>query len=201
MKKKFNDITNLTIAVNCLVLILGCILVLYPDFSLKTLGIIAAIYLIAHGAILLGLEMGLSRIYVPFENIVSGVLMVALGVILLVNPGAAAVLLTMAFGVWIIMTSINNIKVASFFRKVDEFPSTMMIVIGVLDIILGFLVILNPFAGAITLTLYLGIILIVHAIFNIVDMIVLRKNVKDNVKVFKEEVNKILEESKKAESK
>ena len=195
MKKKFNDITNLTIVLNCLMLVLGLILILYPDFSLKTLGVITAIYLIAHGAILLGLEMGLSKIYVPFENIVSGVLMIALGLILLVTPGAAAVLLTIAFGVWIIMASINNIKVASFFRKVDKFPSTMMIIIGVLDTILGFLVILNPFAGAITLTLYLGIILIVHAIFNIVDMIILKKNVKENAKVLKARVSEILKEA------
>ena len=93
---------------------------------------------------------------------------------------------------WIIVSSVNNIKVAYFFRNVKAFPSTLMIILGILDIILGWLVILNPFEASITLTLYLGIMLIVHSIFNIVDMIILKKNVKDKENYFKEKISKLI---------
>lgn len=93
---------------------------------------------------------------------------------------------------WIIVSSANNIKVAYFFRNVKAFPSTLMTILGILDIILGCLVILNPFEASIALTLYLGIILIVHSIFNIVDMIILKKNVKDKENYFKEKISKLI---------
>ena len=67
-----------------------------------------------------------------------------------------------------------------------------MIILGILDIILGCLVILNPFEASIILTLYLGIMLIVHSIFNIVDMIILKKNVKDKENYFKEKISKLI---------
>ena len=51
---------------------------------------------------------------------------------------------------------------------------------------------LNPFEASITLTLYLGIMLIVHSIFNIVDMIILKKNVKDKENYFKEKISKLI---------
>ena len=132
------------------------------------------------------------KIYVPFESMLTGVLSIILGIVLFINPEIASILITIAIGMWIIVSSVNNIKVAYFFRNVKAFPSTLMIILGILDIILGCLVIFNPFEASITLTLYLGIMLIVHSIFNIVDMIILKKNVKDKENYFKEKISKLI---------
>ena len=192
MKRAFQNITNSIIGVSVLSLIIGFILILYPSMSLKTLGIVSSIFLIVHGIILLSLEMRFIKIYVPFESMVTGVLSIILGIVLFINPEIASILITIAIGMWIIVSSVNNIKVAYFFRNVKAFPSTLMIILGILDIILGCLVILNPFEASITLTLYLGIMLIVHSIFNIVDMIILKKNVKDKENYFKEKISKLI---------
>lgn len=191
MKKKFDKITNSIIIISCLLIILGIILILYPSISLRTLGIMSAIYLLVHGVTLLSLEMNFNKIFVPFENMLTGVLSIILGIVLFIKPENASVLITVAFGMWIIISSINNIKVAYFFRNVKEFPSVLMIVLGILDIFLGCLVILNPFESSITLTLYLGIMLIVHSVFNIIDMIILKKNVRDKENFIKERISKL----------
>ena len=177
MRKAFKNITNSIIGISILALVIGIIFILFPTVSLKTLGIVSAVFLIIHGIVLLSLEMRLTKIFVPFESMLSGVLSIILGIVLFAKPESASILVTIAIGTWIIVSSVNNIKVACFFRK---------IILGILDIILGLLVILNPFEASITLTLYLGAMIIVHSVYNIINMVLLKKNVKDKENYIKE---------------
>ena len=186
MRKAFKNITNSIIGISILALVIGIIFILFPTVSLKTLGIVSAVFLIIHGIVLLSLEMRLTKIFVPFESMLSGVLSIILGIVLFAKPESASILVTIAIGTWIIVSSVNNIKVACFFRKIKSFPSTEMIILGILDIILGLLVILNPFEASITLTLYLGAMIIVHSVYNIINMVLLKKNVKDKENYIKE---------------
>ena len=192
MRKAFQNITNSVICISILSIIIGIILILYPAMSLKTLGIVSSLFLIVHGIILLSLQMKLTKIYVPFESMLTAVVSIILGLVLLIHPESASILITIAIGMWMIISSINNIKVAYFFRNIKTFPSTLMIALGILDIVLGILVILNPFEASITLTLYLGTILIIYSIFNIIDMLVLKKNIKDKENYFKEKISKLI---------
>ena len=191
MKKAFNRITNTTIAMSILAIIIGLVLIFYPAMSLRTLGIVGAVYLVLNGIMMIILEARLSKIYVPFESMMTSILSIVLGIVLFVYPGSASILLTIAFGVWMIVSSINSIKLALFLKRIKDFPSILMIILSVLEIILGILVIVNPFEASITLTLYLGIMLIIHSIFNIIDVIVLKKNVKGKEKIIKEILSKI----------
>ena len=192
MKKAFQKITNSIIGISVLLIIIALLLIIYPDLSLKTLGMISAIYMIIHGILLICLELSLSKIFVPFENMLMGVLSIILGFVIIARPESASMLVAISFGVWIIVSSINNIKCAIFFRKIKNFPFVELLIINILDIILGLLVIFNPISASVTLTLYLGIILLIHAIIMLTDMILLKKNVKDKEKSIKEKFEKLL---------
>lgn len=185
MKAAFQKITGAVIGISVCAIILGLILIFYPSMSLKTLGVIGGIYLLAHGTVLLYLSFKLSKVFVPYETMFNGAFSILLGIVLLCKPDSVSVLIAIAFGMWIISSSVNNIKVAYFFREIEQFPSVLMILIGVLDIILGCLVIINPFETSISLTVFIGIILCIHSIFNIINMIILRKNVTEKEKLLK----------------
>ena len=191
MKKIFNRITNTALLTSILAIIIGLVFIVYPDMTLETLGIVGAIYLIVNGIAMIVLELKLSKVYVPFESMINGVLSIILGIVLFAYPNSASILLTIAFGIWIIVSSINNIKIALFLRKIESFPTALMILFSILEIILGVLVIVNPFEASITLTLYLGIVLIVNSVFNIVDVLILKKNIKGKEKAIKEILSKI----------
>ena len=121
-----------------------------------------------------------------------GVLSIALGLVIISKPESAITLVAISFGVWIIVSSINNIKCAMFFRKIKDFPFVELIVINILDIVLGLLVIFNPLEASVTLTLYLGFILFIHGGIMLIDMILLKKNVHDKEKSIKEKFEKLL---------
>lgn len=194
MQKALKRITNYGIVISILALIIGLVFIIFPNISIKTIGIISGIYLLTHGIVSIIIELKLPKIFIPYESMITGVLSVILGIVILSKPESAILLLTVAFGVWIIVSSINNIKTALFFSKIKEFPSTLMIILGIIDIILGILVVLNPFEASITITLYLGIMLITHAIFNIIEMIILKKNIHDKENLIKEKLSKLLKD-------
>ena len=190
MKKAFDKITNGIIGVSIFAIVIGLVLVIYPGISLKTVGIMCSIYLIVHGVILILLDISLGKILIPFENMIIGVLSFILGIVLFTHPENAVILLTISFGVWIIVTSINHIKTALFFRYINGFPYMTMIILNVIEIILGFIVMLNPIDASMTLAMYLGVILIAYAILNIIDMVIIKKNIKDKENKFKEVLHK-----------
>lgn len=192
MKKAFQKITNSIIGVSLLLMMVAVFLIIYPDISLKTLGFICAIYMIVHGTLLIVLDLSISKIFIPFENMFHGVLSIVLGFVLLCRPENMAILLAISFGVWIIVSSINNIRCAMFFRKIKSFPYIELLVINILDIILGIVVIINPVSSSIALTLYLGIILFIHSLFMLLNMILLKKNVKDKENAIKEKIEKLI---------
>lgn len=65
-------------------------------------------------------------------------------------------------------------------------PWVLMIVVNIIDIVIGCLVLYSPVLSSFSLTVVLGIVLIVHSIVNIIDMIVVKKNARDVEKLIVE---------------
>ena len=192
MKKYFNKITNGVIGISLLTILLGLLLIIFPETSIKTLGLISSIFLIIYGIFLIMLDIKFERLLAPFDCLLNGLLSIILGIFLLLRPDDISVVITTVLGIWIISSSINNIKTALFFRKIKDFPTIPLIFLNILDIALGILIALHPFDFVIIITGYIGIILCVHACFNIFDMIILKKSISDKEKSIKDKINKIL---------
>lgn len=189
MKERFNETTNYVIVLSILTFIVGLIMSFFPVESIATIGIIAAIYIIAHGCVLIYLDFKADEYHIPVDGIFSGIISILMGLILLFYPIETQALFTMVVGIWIILSSINIIKTASKLSK-TKLPWGRMLALGILDLILGILVVFNPFGSMISITLFAGIVIMVHSVINIVDMIIIKKDVKN----FSEELKKKVKE-------
>lgn len=187
MKEVFKQVTNSIICSSIVACIVGLILIFYPDLSIVTCGIIAGAYVIAHGIALIVLDFKASKYFIPFEGILSGIACIILGIILCVRPGIVATLITIALGLWVILSSVNVIKMAIAVRK-EASNWVLLLILGIVDLIAGVIVLLNPFEATISLTLFIGIMIVVHSIISIVDMIVVKKEAKDFEKALNEQV-------------
>ena len=176
MKEIFEKSATTFICSSILALIVGIIFVIKPDLSLSTIGIIASCYIIFNGVLLIVLDLKASKYFMPFDGLFPGILSVILGVILLCNPEILTNTFGIIMGIWIIISCINSIRVA-FAIKGKSPLWILLFIIGILDLIVGLFVVFNPFASMITATLYVGIMIIIHSIINIIDMIILKKNV------------------------
>ena len=188
MKTIVKNVTNSVILLSVLAVLLGIVLVAYPGISLVALGIAVAVYLIVQGIALVILDIKAWRLYIPFEGLLQGILSILLGVWLAKNPSNIAVYIGIIVGLWIIVSSFSGIKLAFALRWTGA-PWILMIVMNIIDILIGCLVLYSPILSSLSLTMGLGIILIVHAVINIIYMFVVKKNAKDVEKLIIEKEN------------
>ena len=177
MKEIFKRTTNSIIASAILSALVGIIMIIFPNMSIKTISMISAIYIILHGVILIVLDIKASRYYIPFDGMLPGILSIILGIILLVKPNILSTLFTIAIGVWIILSSINSLKMAIALRG-EDVPWVLLLLFGIIDLIIGIIVVFNPFTASISLMIFIGIMLIVHSIIDIVDMVIIKRDAK-----------------------
>ena len=61
----------------------------------------------------------------------------------------------------------------------------ILFICSLLSIICGIYIIINPGIGSEVITTYVGIVIMVYAVSNIIDTIIFKKNVNDIVKLLK----------------
>ncbi|MBR2246860.1 MAG: DUF308 domain-containing protein [Bacilli bacterium] len=191
LKEKFNETTNYMIITSVLTFFVGLTMMFFPVASIATVGIIAAIYFIAYGIFLIYMEFNTSKYNVPFDGLFSGVISILIGSILLcLSPKALNDIFGIIIGIWMILSSINLIKVANKLSN-TKLPWKSILVLGILDLIIGILVVFNPFASMISITLFAGIMIMVHSVINIIDVIIIKKDVQDISKELKKKLSDI----------
>lgn len=187
MKERFNETINSIIITSIITLIVGLIMIFLPKVSIDTLGIVAAVCIIAHGIVLVYIDIKASKYYVPFDGLFSGIISIFLGVLLLCKPSILPVIFTIVLGIWVILMSINYIKIAIKMRS-TKLPWVEVLLLGILDLVAGLILIINPFEATISLVLFAGIMLIIHSVINIIDVLLLKKDVKEISKALDEQL-------------
>ena len=190
MKEILNKTANSFIISSVLVLVVGLVMVIFPEISMETIGIIAAAYMITHGIVLIYLEILANKYYLPFDGILPGVFSILMGVVLCYKPSILPVVFTIIFGLWIIASSINFIKVALHLRN-TRLPWVQILIFGILDLIIGIVLLINPFASTVSIVVFTGIMLIVHSVINIIDMSIIKKDVKEISKELSKQLKEI----------
>ena len=190
MKEILNKTANSFIISSVLVLVVGLVMVIFPEISMETIGIIAAAYMITHGIVLIYLEILANKYYLPFDGILPGVFSILMGVVLCYKPSILPVVFTIIFGLWIIASSINFIKVALHLRN-TRLPWVQILIFGILDLIIGIVLLINPFASTVSIVVFTGIMLIVHSVIDIIDMSIIKKEVKEISKELSKQLKEI----------
>ena len=190
MKTIVKNFSNYVIILSVLAILLGIVLIAYPGMSLVALGITTGAYLIVQGIALIILDIKAWRLFIPFEGMLKGILSVILGVLLVKNPDSIAAYIGIVLGVYIIVYGFSGIKLAASLRFTGA-PWILMIILNIINIILGCLVLYSPVFSALSLTIYIGVVLIVYSVINIIYMIVVKKNASDVEKLIAEKANVI----------
>lgn len=198
MKEELKKYTLGLIILFIAAIIIGVFMVMYPDISLTTLGVIVALFMILNGILLILIDIKMWSYSIPFDGLLQGILRIILGVLLFQNPDTLSVYIGIVLGIWIIISGFGSIKLAWSLRK-TEAPWVLMMILGILNILVGAAVLYSPVLASMAFTTSVGIVLIVHAIINIVYIIELRKNFKELEKTVNEKLEQLEEEIETAE--
>lgn len=118
---------------------------------------------------------------------ISGIFSIVCGLMLLINEDLLMILIPVFIGVWMIINGINKIQVSFEIKDLGEKSWIITFIYSILIIVLGGYFIVNPISGATTVTSFIGIILCIYAVLDIIDCVIIKVKVKN----FKKDLDKI----------
>jgi len=180
IKKGMNKIFNASIVTSVIILVLGIFLFIQPDTIIRIVSIILG------GIILIP---GITSLIDYFKNkyqpsLITGIVTMIIGLILIINTELVASILPFILGIYFIINGINRLQYALELRR-QRMNFTTSLVFSILIIICGILFIINPFSGALAITKVMGIFMIIYALLDLTNSILLKREmheVHDNMK-------------------
>ena len=120
-------------------------------------------------------------------GLISGIFSIVCGLMLLINEDLLMILIPVFIGVWMIINGINKIQVSFEIKDLGEKSWIITFIYSILIMVLGGYFIVNPISGATTVTSFIGIILCIYAVLDIIDCVIIKVKVKN----FKKDLDKI----------
>ena len=152
--------------------LVGLVLLLIPGTLNKIIGILIGAALLIVGVLAI-IKYTKEKEEGSNLNLVSGILYSVLGVIIIIYPYSIINLVTICLGVYLVINGLLKLKLAFNLKNVTgKWIGTL--IMSIVTVILGILLIFNPFAG-ITITKLAGAFLVVVAIFDLIDTYIIEK--------------------------
>lgn len=164
-------------------ILVGLVLIFLPAVSNKVVGIIIGVVI---------LIFGINAVYKYFHrdgakiyslNIVFGVLYSILGVVIILYPYSVMEFVTVCLGLFIIINGATKVNYGLWLKRGSEDSWLVTLVTGIFLVVLGIMVVFNPFS-AFTLTQLSGAFLIIVGILNVSDTILFKKRSKEIMEIF-----------------
>lgn len=187
MKERFNQTINSIIISSVLAFIIGLIMAVFPKISIETISMLVSAYIITQGIVLIYLDIKAAKYFIPFDGLLIGIVSILMGIILICKPEILPLVFAIVIGIWMISSSINNIKIGLTLSK-TPLPWIQIVLLGFLDLIVGLIMIFNPFEATVSLTLFAGIMLMIYSVINIIDMIIIKKDIEKIIKALSSKI-------------
>jgi uncharacterized membrane protein HdeD (DUF308 family) len=148
--------------------IFGVLAFLWPGITLFSLVILFGAYALVNGLFSFILAAKAPKGYPNFGSLIlAGIFGVLAGLITFFWPGISALGLLIVIAAWAVVNGILEIYYAIKLRKEIK-NEWLLILAGILSVIFGALLLLNPLAGALVLVLWIGSFAIVFGILLII---------------------------------
>lgn len=177
MKKSMNRTLWISIISSIIFILLGIILVSHPETSLVIMSYTVCILLGANGVY--QLIMGYTNTTLSlFDGFSGGILSIILGILILVKPDTLSIVIPIAIGLWFIISSSYKLRIALALRSMNESIWLLLFVMAILMMLCGIILILNPLSGMVAITRMIGILIMIYSIIDIVEAVMIKKNMK-----------------------
>ena len=182
---KLNKYINSSIVISALLMLLGIGIFVYPTMSLKVFSYSIAIIISLFGLFLI-IEDIRYNIGMLFDFSLLGIMFFLLGLILLKYPNTLTSLIPIFLGIWFIVSGFVKGRWTYYLSDYKLSIRILSFIMSILSIVCGIIFIFNPLDGANYIASFVGILLIIYSISDIVDMIIFKINVNKIYKNIKD---------------
>ena len=184
IKRCFNVVTIGTIILDLIFIILGIFLIANPTVGVDSALMLFGIILLVTGIYSIVKYIMNNQSFFRFE-LVYGLLSIIVGCFAIFKPFTIVNLITVLLGIWLIISSVFKFGTAIELRKINEDTWTFDLAISALTILLGIMLIINPFSGYMVISTYTGILIMIYAMMDFVEQLFIRKRASRILKYFK----------------
>lgn len=183
IKSAFNLITIGSILMDILIIILGIFFVSNPTVGLESALLLIGIILLVSGIYSIIKYIVNPRSFFKFE-LLYGILSIIAGLFAVFKPFGVATLIVVLVGIWLIISSVVKLVMAIELRKLKEDTWVFDLTVSALTILLGILILVNPFSSYIILSTYVGVMMMIYAAMDIVEQFFIRRRANTIMKFF-----------------
>ena len=156
------------IVMSALFCVLGAVLLIRPDVSVRWNGRLRGIGMQILGAVKLVGYFSRDLFRLAFQyDLAFGLLLMALGTVTLCHPGDAMSFLCVMFGIPVLADGLFKIQIALDSRRFGIRTWWLVMVLAALTCVIGVLLVFRPWDGAQVLTMLMGISLLLDGILNL----------------------------------
>lgn len=175
------------ILVSALYVVLGGVLLVWPGTSVKMI-----CYGLGFAMVVLGITYGI--IYFTKDNLqgflqmdlVIGIVCLAFGVFILLNPTFLATVLPFAMGIILLLGAVVKIQSSWNMRRLKFKKWYLVLICALVIIALGIVLLCNPFQEEKFMIFYIGACLILDGLTNLISLICIQVKVKKLAKIQRE---------------
>ena len=175
-KKSLKSYKTWAIVISAVTMVLGLVMICWPGVSAVAVCYLMGAVCIAAGIyeIIRYFDLGLIGVLFRYDLFL-GIMSVLAGVLLILHPNGALVILPVILGFYIILASVFSIQISTEARHFGFSGWWASLVMGIAGAVLGVLMILDPFSGAAALMVFTGVSLLVTGIESIYAIICISK--------------------------
>ena len=168
-----------SIVVSLALLIIAIFLIAKPGIALTTAVTIFGVIFLIEGIIsIISYMMEETEIRAFSSELMMGILLTMLGLIILFNKTLFISMIPIITGIWIIIRSIMKFQLAINLKSSVDEKWGWMLASSILMCVLGILIIVNPFEAIVTLTRFVGIMIVIAEVIDIFESIYFLAKVK-----------------------
>ncbi len=182
MEVRIRKMNITSIIFSIIFILIGSFLLARPEDAIHLVSYALGIILIVWGVIsvITFFTDKESQNYLDFGFIV-GVFVLIFGIIILVKPDTIASIIPLLLGIWML---INGVTKLSYSLTLNNNKSALSsIIISLIIVLLGILLIINPFQGAKKIVQILGISILVYSILDLIECFSIKRVMKKVKKI------------------
>ena len=166
------------VCISLAIIIIGIICLLNPEISVKAVGVLFGLGVIAFGVFNLRCYRKVREIPLFRFHLVYGIIAIILGVITVLNPFLFSQVITIFIGLWIIYLALIKIDLALRLKILSERSWLLLLTTAALEIFMSILILINPFSNLV-ITQVVGTYLILCGVLNISNIILAKNRAYD----------------------
>lgn len=183
--ERFNKIMNISLLLVIMDIIVGFVFIRYAELSSKLMIVILGCYILVHGLfdLIRYFYDGLGNKIFHYD-LINGILCSLIGLGSIISPVKSLTIIGVLFGIWLISSGVMKCIYTYKFMRFNEEIYPLVGFISILMIIMGIVVLTNPFDSFMLITKLIGIFMVCYGLFDAMYISLFKKRAKNLLKIF-----------------